>query len=251
MPLLHRFLATAALLLAAGTVRADFGVPAGLQPGDTFRLMFGTSFGHDATSVDIAVYDAFVEFSALASGLTRYDGQPIAWHVLGSTFADAASSRLSSSQIPIYNVDGQLLFDAGNPIWGNVYNPTRPLALIRTDRGAIYGGLVWTGTNVIGNPFEDYWLGGLGNAGSEVGFDVSTGGWLAFEVDVDATNLYPLYAFSDVITVADIGGGGGGGGGGDGDGGTVTSVPEPTSFAFLSTGIALLAFVGARRRRRS
>ena len=249
MSLRCHFLASAALLLATGTVRADIGVPADLQPGDQFRLMFVTSFGHDATSDDIAVYDAFAEFSALASGLTQYDSQPVAWHVLGSTFAQAAHSSLSSSQVPIYNVVDQLLFDAGNPIWGNALNPTRPLASILTDHGAIYGGLVWTGTNVIGNPFEDYWLGGLGNGGSEVGFDVPTIGWLNFGVDVDATDLHPLYAFSDVITVADIGGGGGGG---DGDGGgTVTTVPEPNAFALLSSGAALLALVCARRRRRS
>jgi hypothetical protein len=244
MSVLHRFLVSAALLLAAGTVRADIVVPAGLQPGDPFRLMFVTTFGHDATSDDIAVYDAFAEFSALASGLTQYDSQPVAWHVLGSTFGEAAHSSLSSSQISIYNVADQLLFDAGNPIWGNVFNPTRPLASILTDGGAVYGGLVWTGTNVIGNPFEDYWLGGLGNGGSEVGFDVPTIGWLNFGVDVDATNLHPLYAFSDIITVADIGGAGGDGGG------TVTPVPEPDSLALFSSGAALLAFVGARRRRR-
>src|SRR6185503_9245419 len=141
MSRLHHFLASVALLLATSAVRAAIVVPADLQPGDQFRLMFVTTFAHDATSDDIAVYDAFVEINALAAGLTQYDSQPVAWHVLGSTFSVSAGSRLPGSQIPIYNVDDQLLFNVGNSIWTNAVNPTAPLALILTDRGATYGGL--------------------------------------------------------------------------------------------------------------
>jgi hypothetical protein len=232
-----RLLACTAVLFTA-LARADIMAPPGLQPGDQFRLMFVTSFGHDATSLDIDVYDAFAEFSAIASGLTEYDGETVAWHVLGSTLFAAAHDRLSNSQIPIYNTAGEVLFDAANPIWGNALNPTRPLTSILTDQGTVYGGLVWTGTNVIGNPFTDYWLGGLGNGGSEVGFDVPTTGWLNFEVDVDATTLHPLYAFSDVVTVAANNGDGDGTDGGGG--GTVTPVPEPDSLALLSSAAALV-----------
>ena len=53
-------------------------IPAGLGPGDQFRLLFVSSTTRDATSSDIADYDAHVQSAAAAghTAIQSYSAQP-------------------------------------------------------------------------------------------------------------------------------------------------------------------------------
>ena len=67
------------------TVSADWGlIPSGLGAGDRFRLLFRTSTTRDATSTDIADYDAFVQ-AAAGAGHADIQSHNAAFKVLGST----------------------------------------------------------------------------------------------------------------------------------------------------------------------
>ena len=66
-------------------VSADWGlIPSGLGAGDRFRLLFRTTATRDATSTDIADYDAFVQ-AAAAAGHADIQSHNAAFKVLGST----------------------------------------------------------------------------------------------------------------------------------------------------------------------
>ena len=61
----HRLIKkTAAAMLLSSAQAAPIIVPTGLNPGDTYRLVFVTSTGRDGTSSNIADYNAFVTASA-------------------------------------------------------------------------------------------------------------------------------------------------------------------------------------------
>ncbi len=79
-------------LWAAGPAAAGpVTTPAGLNPGDQFRVLFVSSAKRDATSVNIADYDTFVANLASAAGLT-YNGASLTWHALVSTPTVEANS---------------------------------------------------------------------------------------------------------------------------------------------------------------
>ena len=69
--------------------------PTGLMPGDDFRLLFRTSTGRDATSSDIAVYDAFVR--SVLAGNGHEDIKPYAgfFKVFGGTRVQNGSTGTS------------------------------------------------------------------------------------------------------------------------------------------------------------
>ena len=89
---------------------APITLPIGLNPGDEYRLAFVTSTTRDATSTDIAVYNAFVTAAAntqaelLALGTT--------WTAIASTFTVDARDNTATNPIedgagvPIYLLDG-------------------------------------------------------------------------------------------------------------------------------------------------
>jgi hypothetical protein len=78
----------------AGTVTT---IPPGLSPGDQYHLIFLTSGTRDATSSNIADYDAFVTDQANLSPVLAALGTT--WRALGSTgTANAIDNRTSQGQ---------------------------------------------------------------------------------------------------------------------------------------------------------
>lgn len=86
-------------------------IPAGLRSGDRYRLIFTTSAGRDATSANIADYDAFV--TAAANAVPPLSALRASWRAIISTPTINAIDRVGSLSSPIYRVDG-VLFSPGN-----------------------------------------------------------------------------------------------------------------------------------------
>jgi hypothetical protein len=237
---ISRILTTWALALALGlgaasSARASVTPPIGLNVGDTYRIVFVTSTTLDATSTNIADYNAHVTAAAAAMGF----GPSIFWAALASTQTVNALTNIQSvvglsaadTTTPFYNTAGQLIATGLTVASTGLYQgPTgNHLATILTEEGEVsIANDVWTGTHAAGNTAGTAWLGGAsGNArtgrSAQLDFDWTSQGALS------RTNLLPLYGVSGLLTVTD------------------SPVPEPATVALM--GGALLAIGVARSRR--
>ncbi len=70
-------------LTAFSTLAAPITIPTGLNPGDQYRIAFVTSTIRDATSSNIADYNAFV--TAAANKVSELAGLGTGWTAIGST----------------------------------------------------------------------------------------------------------------------------------------------------------------------
>ena len=148
--------------------------PSGLSAGDKFRLMFMTSEGRDASSTDIANYDAFVR--RIGAGYGHQDIRPYIGYfkAFGNTRSTTATSQnvaarghvgmwTSSSNVwtdgstsdssagtPIYWLDGNQIsdnyFDFCDSSWDNRWSSSTN-HLKHEDGNAADGSKVWTGMN--------------------------------------------------------------------------------------------------------
>ncbi len=191
--------------------------PAGLNPGDSFRLVFVTSTTTQATNTSIAYYDNFVTTRAVAAGLDTYDGSGVSWHVLGSTAAVSALSRdpATGSSSPIYKLNGVLIATSGADLWdGNIASPLDINELMNTLVTA-----AWTGTDsngVTNNP--------LGTATPSAGVSNFTNATWMIGFGAGNNNNLALYAISETMTVP---------------------APEPATMAVLGVGLGAYGWPAA------
>ena len=224
-----RFLTVALMLwIGFGALgQAEAGVvlqtPAGLKPGDQFRIVFATDGTTMATSTTITDYDKFV--TNQAQGAT-YNGQTVQWLAIVSVEFTNAIDHIGESTSPIYLANGTQVTTSttASGLWsGALESP------IFTDlNGQLVHGQIWTGTNADGLAVPTQ---ALGDSEAIVGSnrDISAG-WI--ETDVDSfTSSHSVYGISQVLTVWL----------------TQQPVPEPSSIVMLGT--ALLAAAFARRFR--
>jgi hypothetical protein len=207
----------------ATTAMGDLFVPSGLSPGDEYRLAFVTDTNPnrvDATSSDIAVYNAFVQSQAELSVLTA----GVDWFAIASTATVDAIDNVGVSTAPIYLVNDTLLENDATDLWdGTIQNEFR-INQFGDEEGTDD---VWTGTGIDGKAY----LGGaeaLGTDTPRVGrTSVTNNDWVSFgnrlNTDIDVSKFY---AVSQTLTV----------------------VPEPSSLGLCT--LALGALVGFARRRR-
>jgi hypothetical protein len=215
--------------LAPLPVHADIIVPSGLSTGDQFRLVYVTgSFNGpgsiDATSDDVAHYDAFVELLAIIDGLTTQAGSSdfIAWHALVSTPTSDIRDRLPGSGVDMYQcgfLGCERVALGTHDIWadGNIGEGITEIAGGGFCSGVVYTGSRFDGTASGAMGTSEVTLGRCGFAGND---------WIFGGAELDTTEQRPLYMYSDVITVASSSDGGGGGG---------STAPEPGSLALLAS----------------
>ena len=94
--------------------------PEGLESGDEYRLMFVTSDRRNATSADIADYDAFVQ--SLADAAPEVGSWGLTWQAVVSTPTIDARDHIGSNPevsagVPIYRLNGTQIFDNYSHMW--------------------------------------------------------------------------------------------------------------------------------------
>lgn len=186
---------------------AEDHVPLGLNPGDQFRLVFVTSTTRDATSRAISVYDQFVTNHANAAGLDSFEGLPVTWQVLGSTWSFDAIVRIPASSPPLYRLDGEQVAASGADLWdGTLVNP-----ISISELGNTLAVRVWVGSSANGtrphNRSRYFTLGSsyTTNVTASGLSDRSDIGWLSNSACSwgckENYNLKHLYAVSSILTV--------------------------------------------------
>ncbi len=211
------FVALAALQGASlsGTCSAgSIDHPAGLNPGDTYRLVFITAEKRDATSADIEDYNDFVTSEAAAAG-SLVAGLNTDWKAIVSTpTVDAIDNTGSDPSpagvtgVPIYLVDGIKRVAANyDDLWnGTIENTIHQSQILGAPAEA-----VWTGTGFDGAKSQP-----LGTADPAYGLITTTGaGWAFWGDTIPPGTALPVYAMSGVLTV----------------------LPEPGTAALLGLGI--------------
>ncbi|MEO2046322.1 MAG: hypothetical protein ABGX16_07090 [Pirellulales bacterium] len=216
------------LCILQTTVNASVYLPAGLNPGDQYQLAFVTSGTVDATSSSIATYNDHVMTDAsLNPILGTSDG--VTYTAIASTSDDHARDN-ALVEHPVYNLDGDKVADGFVDMWdGGIGAPIAPFS--------VPGIYVWTGSGWDGYGFASFML-GVEEYYVVVGAPASlTENWVFDSIEPNsATDHYPLYGLSSVITVP----------------GTEEPVPEPASVVTW----ALLGTVGCigtwwNRRRKA
>lgn len=150
---IHLAFLFAAMLSSPTTAWADIITqPAGLSPGDQYRLAFVTSTSHDSHGSDIGVYNTFVSDTAEAQGALAALGTN--WTAIASTIHIDARDNTATEGIdatPIYLLNGVKLADSYPDLWdGTIDSP-----LNIDEKGNSVPGLTWTGTKSDGTA-SDY-----------------------------------------------------------------------------------------------
>lgn len=228
--------AVACCLAATAPLQAvPFTIPTGLLPGEHYRLAFVTSTTRNATSTNIADYNAFVTTVAntqpalLALGTT--------WLAIASTVdIDArdntdTNNTIDPTGVPIYLLNNTKLADTYADLWDGSIDTN---LAINEDGATVPTSLVWTGTQTFGVRFT---FNALGTAEPVHGTtDAGDGRWIAQTSSIAGTQLRPFYGVSGDLTVP-------------------AAVPEPGTFMLLGSGLGglllLLAWRRTRRRARA
>ncbi len=234
--------AVAASLASVGYVSADVVLPTGLPAGSQYRLVFITADSRDATSTDIADYNAFVTQEAQQSSSPFV--RSLTWTAIASTQAVAAFDNANlGAAVAVYNTNGQMVVPGtqASPLLTIVHSS--PI-IWDQDGTANNDPLLspWTGSTYAGEPtfpgYPNYHF-GLGTSTPIYGAAASlalgglnnySASWLEGGAgDAASSEMMPLYAISNVITVA----------------------PEPGTLVLVGGALAGFgAFAAARRRWR-
>ena len=136
-------------------VPADWPLqPSAITAGGTFRLIFKSSGTRDATSSDIAVYNAFVQAQAAAghSAIRPYSAN---FRALGSTASTHARNNTctTGTSVPIYWLNGRKVADNYGDFYDGTWDDeTRP----KNEHGSGTSvGRFWTGSNNNGTGATD------------------------------------------------------------------------------------------------
>ena len=243
----------------------------GLNPGDTFRLVVVTAGSTTGTSTSISAYDTFVNsqgLSGITVNGASLTWQAIGLTPSSDPLTDTSRFSSQANASRTYNLNGALVSNTtnGTAFWKtSVYN--QHLAAIDwtingSGNAAQVNGFqaVWTGFDFDGTVASatDYDGSGfpvgqvtaaLGQSVNYNDYDFATNqqvpktlypllgragalanGWAAFD-NLDPTTSRPLYAMSELITVA--------------------AVPEPSTYAMALAGLACGGYLVRRRRKRA
>ncbi len=218
----------AATSIAAGTARAGtiIATPAGLNPGDHFRIVFVTAGTINPTSTNITTYDNFVTSQADSA---TYNGATITWQAIGSTSSVNAIDHIGVTGDAVYLVDGTEVAstDSTSGLWSGALLH----AINELITGSTSGGSTYTGTTASGVASTYY----LGASAVEIGSTTSqNSSWVALSRDTRPTvDARLVFGISQELTAAQ----------------TTSSVPEPSTAMLAGLGgLVALAYSFKRKR---
>lgn len=197
-------------------------MPAGLNPGDKYHLVFVTSGTRDATSVAIGDYNTFVDDAMGTIDDNGFRGGDITWVAIASTSAVDARNNMSylvGNTAPVYRLDGTKVADNAADLWDSSIDATISIDENGDPRAS---SAVWTGSTRIGT--EWLALGGGDSTSYGLSSDATTQ-WIQDNNNHAETVSLPFYGFSEELVV----------------------VPEPGT---ISLAVLSLAAGGAALRRR-
>jgi len=174
------------------------------KAGDQYRLAFVTSGTTDATSTNIATYNAFVQDAANAAGLGS-----AAWYVIASTETVAARDNTSTNPgtdgvgVPIFLTDGSTLFAINNnDLWNGASVPLNmdEYGDVATNTSRIFAGTFTDGTRetvrYLGTTIAD-----PTSIVVQTGNATKTGSYWIRHFNSPVTDSNPIYALSEPLTV--------------------------------------------------
>ena len=172
----------------------DLLVPDGLNPGDTYHLVFNSSQRIQATSSDIMTYNNLVQSTADAAGIGASEG--VTWSAIASTPSiHARDNAVVGLETPVFNMNLDLVATGFDDIWdGSV---SRPINLDELGRSNTVD--PWTGTNANGTAASGLALGQSGSAWC--GSPGSTNSRWIHNQTPPASQYRPLYALSQELMV--------------------------------------------------
>lgn len=208
--------ASLAACMVSTSAYAAVPVPPGVAPGASYQLAFVTSAGTTATSGDIGDYNAWVQAAADAAGI----GGGVTWSAIASTAAVDANANAPVTA-RVFNLGGELVAWSYSDFWDG--NHSLGVGIDYTENGVGKNTNVWTGSNADGTRAGSS---ALGNASAVWGEStLSSGAWINRGTQSTAVT-YSLYALSQTLTAP---------------------VPEPTTWAMLLAGAALVGVMVRRR----
>jgi hypothetical protein len=184
--------------------------PSSLSPGTPYRLAFVTSGVRDASSSNIADYNAFV--TAAANSVAELADLGVSWYAIASTGdVDARVNTLTipssdpdnPAGVPIFLLSGLKLADHYNDLWNSSVDVRFNISELGTNLGDVP---VWTGTTTNGTArFEP----GPGSVALGANSVAGTGSTDEVNQDWIHDSTFPssfqahFYAVSSVLTVPD------------------------------------------------
>ncbi len=182
---------------AAQSVPSDWEhIPQGIAPGDSFRLLFVTSATRDASSSNIADYNAHVQGAAGGNDSLKSFKDEFTALISTSAVDARENTGTTGTGVPVHWLGGEKVADD----YADLYDRSWDSVAGRTENGSSYTGLVWTGGNKMG---EKSGLRYAGAAEVRLG-DLGDATLPLSSPTVKASGeAYPLYALSPVITVAE------------------------------------------------
>jgi len=206
--------------LISTSIQAALIVPVGLAPGETYQLAFVTSGTTNATSGNIADYNAIVQAAADAANMGA--GMGITWTVIGSTASvNANANALVSTKV--FNMNGELLAGSYADFWDGSHTTGVGIDYNENNQGRNFN--VWTGSLADGSNAGTNALGSATVRWGESTF--SSGGWIS-QGNQSNSISYALYALSSPLTS-----------------------PVPIPAAAWLFGSALLGLIGVARRKQT
>jgi LPXTG-motif cell wall-anchored protein len=203
--------------------------PAGLNPGDHFRIIFVTPGATTATSSNIADYDNFVNAQA---GGAMYNGVVLTWLAVGSTSSVDAITHIGANSDPVFLANGTRVANTSdlNGLWsGMLINP------INMDLASVTHNVnIWSGTTGSGMRDPTVQLGSASRAdiGSSPSFRDAD--WISI-ITAPVGARENMYGISGELTVAAPA--------------APAAAPEPSSATLIGLALIGLASYFGRRRR--
>ncbi len=185
-------------------------IPPGVDPGDSFHLVFATSNTTNRDSGDgednfpISHWNNFVSNAAANSTVTEI--QPtladLEWRAIVSTTEDDARDN-ALVEAPVYRLDGVPVATGYDDMWsGSIANPIQITQNLTAVPGAA-AELTWSGSTSAGVAHNLYPLGNGGESALTCRAGTAGGGWIAGGAHErrGVGNNLRMYALSEMITV--------------------------------------------------